>query len=59
MFRERRQFSWTVVQRQVAESKLGTGEDRMSQRIKRSQTIRTDCQQIVSLRPSRTIQERL
>jgi len=38
------------------ENKLDTGEDRMSQRVRRSQKIRPDCQ---SLRPSRIIQERL
>jgi hypothetical protein len=33
-------------------------EDRRSQRVRRSQKSRTDCQS-VSLRPSRTIQEKL
>ena len=39
-------FTRTVSQRQVAEreNKLDTGEDRMSQRMKRSQKIRTCCQ---------------
>ena len=39
-------FTGAVVQRQVAEreNKLDTGEDRTSQRRRRSQKIRTDCQ---------------
>jgi hypothetical protein len=35
---ERRQFTGTVLQRQVA------GEERTSQRMRKSQKIRTDCQ---------------
>jgi hypothetical protein len=37
-------------------NKLDTGEDRMRQRMRRSQKIRTDAK--VSMRPSRAIQER-
>jgi hypothetical protein len=40
--RERRQLYQTVVQRQIEErNKLDTGEDRTSQRMRRSQKIRT------------------
>ena len=38
------------------ENKLDIGEDRKSQRMRRSQKIRTDAK--VSMRPSRAIQER-
>ena len=37
------------------ENKLDTGEDRRSQKMRRSQKIRTDCH---SMKPSRAIQER-
>ena len=43
--KRRGNFTGTVVKRQVArQNKLDTGEDRMSQRTRRSQKIRTDCQ---------------
>jgi hypothetical protein len=37
-------FIRTIVQRQVVEKELYTDEDRISQRMRRRQKIRTDCQ---------------
>jgi hypothetical protein len=41
-YRKRRHCTGIAVQRQVAENKLETDEDRMSQRMRRSQKIRTE-----------------
>ena len=41
----RTQFYWeSFTETGCRENKLDTGEDRMSQRMRRSQKIRTDCQ---------------
>ena len=49
------QFYWdSFTETGYRENKLGTGEGRVSQKVRRIQKIRTDCK--INMRPSRAIQ---